>query len=329
MSQWKHLFVAGTALALLAACGGDKAEAPAETAVEETVEEAAAETETAAAEETSTEAVEEAAAGDPAAITGADLERHVAILASDEFEGRAPGTDGGQKTRDYIEGEYKRIGLEPVNGSYFQTVPMVESTIVPEESFLQINGEALEYKVDTVYWTKRVEEEVSFADSDMVFVGYGVVAPEYNWNDYDGVDVAGKTVVILVNDPGFATKDPDLFNGNAMTYYGRWTYKYEEAARQGAAAALIIHDTEPAAYGWGVVEGSWSGPQLDLERTNNGADRVALEGWLSNEAARGILSSAGLDLDALMETAKTSEFAAVPIEGAKASATLTSKNSPQ
>ena len=199
----------------------------------ETVEETSAEAET--AENVSTETSEETSAGDPAAITGADLRRHVAILASDEFAGRAPGTEGGDKTREYIAGEYERIGLQKVNGSYFQTVPMVESTLNTEESFLQINGEALEYKVDTVYWTKRVEEDVSFADSDMVFVGYGVVAPEYNWNDYEGVDVVGKTVVILVNDPGFATQDPDLFNGNAMTYYGRWTYKYEEAARQGAA----------------------------------------------------------------------------------------------
>lgn len=257
--------------------------------------------------------------------SAADLIKHIKMLASDEFEGRAPGTDGGDKTREYIAAEYERIGVQPVNGSYFQKVPMVEATLDPDQSSFEVNGEALEYKVDVVYWTKRVQEVVSIEDTDMVFVGYGVVAPEYGWNDYDGVDVTGKTVVMLVNDPGFATQDPDVFNGNAMTYYGRWTYKYEEAARQGAAGALIIHDTAPAAYGWGVVEGSWSGSQLDLERADGGADRVGVEGWLSNEAARSLLSNAGLDLDALMEGAKTSDFEPVEIPNAKASATLKTK----
>jgi len=315
MGHWKHFFVAGSAFILLVACGGENDAASTEDVAEETVE----------AAEIATLETSEAAAGDSATITGADLARHISILASDNFEGRAPGAEGGEKTRAYIAGEYERIGLQKVNGSYFQTVPMVESTITPEESFLEINGAPLEYKVDAIYWTKRVEEEVSFADSDMVFVGYGVVAPEFEWNDYEGIDVAGKTVVMLVNDPGFATQDPDLFNGNAMTYYGRWTYKYEEAARQGAAAALIIHDTAPSAYGWSVVEGSWSGPQLDLERANDGADRVMLEGWLSNEAARGVLSSAGIDLDVLMQSAQTPDFTAALIEGVKVSATITSK----
>ena len=153
--------------------------------------------------------------------------------------------------------------------------------------------------------------------------GYGVIAPEYGWNDYDGVDVAGKTVVMLVNDPGFATQDPDLFNGNAMTYYGRWTYKYEEAARQGAAAAIVIHDTAPAAYGWGVVEGSWSGPQLDLQRPDNGASRVIAEGWITNDVARELLTAANLDLDALQAAAISADFTAAPMTGLTASANLT------
>ena len=259
-------------------------------------------------------------------ITSEDLARHISTLASDEFEGRAPGTPGGEKTRAYIASEYERIGLEPIGDSFEQPVPIVESTLQPDTSSfsVNINGEArdLEYRNDVVYWTKRVEENVAFEDSEMVFVGYGVIAPEYNWNDYDGVDVAGKTVVILVNDPGFATQDPDLFNGNAMTYYGRWTYKFEEAARQGAAAAMVIHDTAPAAYGWGVVEGSWTGPQVDLQRADDGASRVAAEGWFSNEAARTLFEAAGLDMDEQMQAALDSDFQAVPMTGVTASATL-------
>lgn len=260
------------------------------------------------------------------AITADDLVRHIQTLSSDDFEGRAPTTPGGEKTRRYIAGQYERVGLEPVGESYFQSVPMVEATLDPESSSFRIdmNGEekALEYKKDVVYWTKRVEEQLSFEASDMVFVGYGIVAPEYDWNDYEGLDVAGKTVVMLVNDPGFATQDPELFNGNAMTYYGRWTYKYEEAARQGAASALVIHETEPAAYGWGVVEGSWTGPQLDLERPDGGAGRVVAEGWLSNEIAHQLFDAAGLDLDALQDAAATREFEAVPMAGLTASAEL-------
>lgn len=301
----------------LSACGGSD-EAAVETPTD--VEGEAAETASAPAPDN------DERDGDGAEITADGLAEHIRALASDEFEGRAPGTPGGEKTRDYIAGAYKRLGVEPVGDSYMQTVPLVEITLRPDQSSFSIDGEgapgALEYKTDIVYWTKRVEENLSFETSDLVFVGYGVVAPEYGWNDYEGVDVEGKTVVILINDPGFATKDPAIFNGEAMTYYGRWTYKYEEAARQGAAAALIIHDTEPAAYGWGVVEGSWSGPQLDLERDNAGADRVVAEGWLSNETAQSLFEAAGLELSAQMEAAASVDFNAVPVEGLTASATL-------
>lgn len=261
-------------------------------------------------------------------ITAADLERHIAVLASDQFEGRAPTTPGGEKTRAYIASEYQRIGLEPVGGDYFQSVPMVETTLDPAASSFRVATKAgtrdLQYKKDIVYWTKRAEETVAFENSDMVFVGYGVVAPEHGWNDYEGLDVHDKTVVMLINDPGFLVGDDTLFNGAAMTYYGRWTYKFEEAARQGATAALIIHDTKPAAYGWNVVEGSWSGAQLDLKRPDNGASRVIAEGWISNDAAREILSASGLDLDALQEAANRRGFRPVPIDGAQASATLRS-----
>ncbi len=260
-------------------------------------------------------------------ITAEDLKRHIRTLSSDEFEGRAPTTPGGAKTRDYIAAEYQRLGFEPVGGSYFHDVPMVESTLDPANSFLRIDvkGQArdLAYKTEAVFGTKRAEPEVAFEASDMVFVGYGVVAPEHQWNDYEGFDVRGKTVVILVNDPGFLTNDEALFGGKAMTYYGRWTYKYEEAARQGAAAALIVHDTVPAAYGWNVVEGSWSGPQIDLQRADNGASRAALEGWITKETATSLLAAAGLDLDELTAAANKRGFKAVPMPGLKASAKIT------
>ncbi len=312
-----RFLLAASAFSLVASCGDSQTTgeempaAPAPTDTETTTDDA-----TAPATE----------AGD---ISSQDLARHIATLASDAFEGRAPGTPGGEKTRAYIASEYERIGLEPIGDSFEQAVPIVESTLQPDSSSfsVSINGEArdLEYRTDAVYWTKRAEENVEFADSELVFVGYGVVAPEYDWNDYEGVDVEGKTVVILVNDPGFATQDPDLFNGNAMTYYGRWTYKYEEAARQGAAAAMIIHDTAPAAYGWNVVEGSWSGPQVDLQRDDNGASRVAAEGWFSNETARTLFDAADLDMDAQMQAAMSRDFQAVPMPGVTASGVLNNK----
>ena len=260
-------------------------------------------------------------------ISADELKRHIRTLASDAFEGRAPTTPGGAKTRDYIAGEFERLGLEPVGGAWFHDVPMVESTLDPSRSFLRIDANGavrdLAYKTDAVFGTKRAAPEVSFDASEMVFVGYGVVAPEHQWNDYAGVDVKGKTVVILVNDPGFLTNDETLFSGKAMTYYGRWTYKYEEAARQGAAAALIVHDAAPAAYGWNVVEGSWSGPQIDLQRADNGASRAALEGWITKETAASLFAAAGLDLEAQMLAANKRGFKAVPMTGLKASGKIT------
>lgn len=258
-----------------------------------------------------------------APVSEANFRARIETLSSDAFEGRAPATPGGAKTRAWLIAEMKSIGLAPGNGdSYEQKVPLVELTIDPDASTLSINGQTLAPRTDSVYWTKRVEENVSFADSDLVFVGYGAVAPEYGWNDYESADVKGKTVVILVNDPGYATGDPDLFNGRSMTYYGRWTYKFEEAARQGAAAALIVHQTAPAAYGWGVVEGSWSGAQLDLERPDGGAGRVALEGWIQESVARDLFAKAGLDFDSLAASAKERGFKPVPMQGLKASGAI-------
>jgi Zn-dependent M28 family amino/carboxypeptidase len=163
-------------------------------------------------------------------------------------------------------------------------------------------------------WTKRLVEHASLRDSPLVFVGYGIVAPEHGWDDYAGLDVAGKTVVMLVNDPGFATQDPDLFNGNAMTYYGRWTYKFDEAARQGAAGALIIHETGAAGYPWDVVTGSWAGPQFDLAGPDQNMSRVVMEGWLRQDAAQALLARAGLSLAQLSQAAARPGFVPVPLD---------------
>jgi len=311
MRQFGITIAATAGLAMLTACGGPGS-AP-------NVDDAA---KSALSGESSVEAAP-ALEGD---ITPEGLARHIKILASDEFEGRAPTTPGGEKTRAYIASQFERLGLEPIGGSWFQSAEMVETNVDPDQSYLRVamNGETREigYGGEGVWFTKRVAPEIAFDDSDMIFVGYGIVAPEYQWNDYEGLDVKGKTVVILVNDPGYATQDPALFTGNSMTYYGRWTYKYEEAARQGAAAALIIHDTAPAAYGWNVVEGSNTGPQIDLKRNDDGMSRAMLEGWIQKDVAKELLSAAGLDLDAQMEAAKTPGFKAVQMGDLKASAKI-------
>lgn len=250
-------------------------------------------------------------------ITEAELAEHITVLASDEFSGRAPSSPGEVLTTDYLAAEFVRVGLEPGNGSsYFQDVPLVDITAAPDTRLIVAGSgapQSFAYADDVVVWTTRVVEESSVAASEMVFVGYGIVAPEYGWNDYEGVDVTGKTVLILVNDPGYATQDPELFTGNAMTYYGRWTYKFEEAARQGAAAALIIHQTAPAAYGWDTVRNSWSGPRFHLQSPDGNAGNLAIEGWLSEGATRSVFRRAGLDFDAQYASAATPTFAAEPM----------------
>ncbi len=261
-------------------------------------------------------------------ISATDFAAHVRTLASDEFEGRAPGSAGEERTVAYLEAQFKRLGLAPGNGdSYFQTVPMVET--VADESVvlkLQVTGKPreLRFGTDAVVGTRTGQARVGLEGSDLVFVGYGVNAPELQWNDYAGVDVKGKTVVMFVNDPGFHQQDPALFEGNRMTYYGRWTYKFEEAARQGAAAALIIHDTEGAAYGWEVVKNSWSGPQFDLRVADDPTPRVGVQGWITGEAARSLFSGLGHNLDALYAAAGKRGFRAMPLD-AKASIDLRSR----
>lgn len=261
-------------------------------------------------------------------IIESNIHRHVDVLASDEFEGRAPGTEGGEKTKKYLKNEFKKLGLSPIQNNFYLEVPLSKMTVNLNESFLSIanskraNSQTLNAGSEVVYWTKRVNEAVSIRSSELVFVGYGIVAPEFGWNDYKNIDVTGKTVVMLINDPGFATEDANLFNGRAMTYYGRWTYKYEEAARQGADAVLIIHETAPAAYPWQVVETSWAGKQIDLKREDMGQSRVKVEGWITSEVAEDIFNQANLNLEQLKQDALSAEFQAVEMPGLTLDATL-------
>lgn len=251
-----------------------------------------------------------------------ELINDVKILSSDEFEGRFPASPGEEKTVNFLKEKFEEVGLKPGNGgSFFQEVPLVEIT-ANQVTKLEITGGIkpleFEYKDDFVAVTLRVQEKITLKDSDVVFVGYGIVAPEYQWNDYEGIDVKGKTVVMLVNDPGFATQDPELFNGRAMTYYGRWTYKYEEAARQGAACAVIVHETEPAAYGWEVVQNGWTGPNFSLVSEDGNASRCAVESWITLKSARALFKAAGKDYEELKKKAAERGFKAVPM-GLKAS----------
>lgn len=241
---------------------------------------------------------------------------HLRTLSADEFEGRAPGTRGEELTIEYTTAQFERYGIEPLNdGSFLQPVPLVR--IAPTRvtnMALSHNDEESEFKYrdDMMVWTPRVVEDVNLEASDMVFVGYGIVAPEFNWDDYAGQNVEGKTVVMFVNDPGFATQDDALFTGNAMTYYGRWTYKFEEAARQGAAGAIIIHETAPAGYGWGVIAGG-SPVRFDMAREDRNMGRTEIEGWITADSAQTLFANAGLSLEEAHELALSEDFSAVEL----------------
>ena len=252
------------------------------------------------------------------AIAAEDFAELVKTLASDEFEGRAPGTAGEDKTVEYIKAQFERIGLKPGNGSdWFQTVPMQETTADESTTMtIDVGGKphALKFGTDMVVGTRTGRTDVKVDASDLVFVGYGVDAPEQQWNDYAGVDVKGKTVVMFVNDPGFHAGDDSLFEGKRMTYYGRWTYKFEEAARKGAAAALIVHDTEGASYGWDVVKNSWSGAQYDLRAADDPEPRLPVQGWITGDQAKALFADAGLDIDTLRADANKRGFKPVPLK---------------
>lgn len=240
------------------------------------------------------------------------------VLSSDAYEGRAPTTPAEDKTVAYIVDQFRKAGLKPGNtGSWYQDVPMVEITAQGVRPFTFTGGKVpvtMAYRTDMVAGTYRVTPSIAVKDSPVVFVGYGINAPEKGWNDYAGVDVKGKTVVILVNDADWQTMTREgPFEGRAMTWYGRWPYKYEEAARQGAAAAIIIHDTEPAAYGWSVVQSSWTGPQLELDQTGDHMDQSQVIGWMQKASAEALFASAGKDFAALSAAASRKGFRAVPL----------------
>jgi len=255
---------------------------------------------------------------------------HVRKLSSDEFEGRAPGTKGEQLSVAYLADEFKKVGLKPGNtdGTYFQKVPLVGITPAPAPLVVSKGAQkqTLKWKDDVVAWTKHVAASARINDSELVFVGYGVVAPEFNWDDYKGVDVKGKTLVMLVNDPpvpdpaNASELDPKTFGGKAMTYYGRWTYKYEIGAQKGAAAVLIVHETGPAGYGFNVIQGK-TGEQFDLVTPDKNMSRAAIEGWITLDTAKTLLKSAGQDFDALKAQAATRDFKPVPL-GLTASMTI-------
>jgi len=236
----------------------------------------------------------------------------VRVLASDDFEGRRPGTPGEEKTVGYLVDQFRKLGLKPGNGdSYLQQVPLIE-ILAGSDATLAITGrgarQPLEYTKDMVIWSGREAPEASLQHSELVFVGYGIVAPEYQWNDYAQLDVHGKTVVVMVNDPGYGSKDPKVFKGNAETYYGRWTYKLEEAARQGATGVLLIHDTGAAGCAWNIVVNDRTGPQLEAAAPDGNARHAAVEGWVSAAAARAMFVRAGLDFEALSAAAARPGF---------------------
>lgn len=252
------------------------------------------------------------------AISEATLKDVTRTLSSDAYEGRAPATPAEEKTVAYLIERFQKAGLKPGNaGQWTQDVPMVEITATDVSPLTFTGGKSgpvsLAYRTDAVLGTYRVVPRIDLKDSEVVFVGYGIHAPERKWDDYAGVDVKGKTVVILINDPDYeATDRTGPFEGRAMTYYGRWIYKFEEAARQGAAAAIIVHDTIPAAYGWNVAQTSWTGPQLMIDQGER-ADQSQVVGWMQKAKAEEMMGAAGQDLAALTAAAKKPGFRAVPL----------------
>ena len=255
-------------------------------------------------------------------INAQDIMAHIKTLSADEYEGRGPGTKGEELSVKYLTEQFQRLGLKPGNpdGTYAQKVPLAGFTAQPTASFTT-SGKTinLEFPKDYVAVSRRYAPESKVENSDMVFVGYGVVAPEYGWDDYKGVDVKGKTIVMLINDPAVpdaadpSKLDEKMFKGNAMTYYGRWTYKYEIATQKGAAAAIIIHETGPAGYPYEVVSGSWSRENFDIQKPDKNMNRVAVESWITTDRARELFTATGQDFDALKKAAVRKDFKPVTL----------------
>ncbi len=245
-------------------------------------------------------------------IDSTQLTHYLRALASDEFMGRKPFTKGEELTVNYIADEFKKAGIEPGNGdSYFQDVKLVEiNSILQKNLTIKTEKTQLNYTIGNEYvaTTTRIEESTQIDNSELVFVGYGIKAPEYGWNDYEGVDMKGKTAVVLVNDPGFPNPDSALFKGRTMTYYGRWTYKYEEAARQGADGVFIIHETKAAGYPWSVVKGGWDGNQMVMQAENKNLDKCKMEGWITEDVARELFDKAGFNYDSEIKKASQNGF---------------------
>jgi Zn-dependent M28 family amino/carboxypeptidase len=242
----------------------------------------------------------------------ADLEPNLITLSSDEFMGRMPFTEGEQLTTSFLESKFKEMGLEPGNGdSYFQEVPMVSIITYPEQSmeFTSAQGSVVgEGLKDFVIWTQRTDSVVRIQDAEVVFAGFGIVAPEYGWDDYKNLDVKGKIVVVLINDPGFGSEDSTFFKGNTMTYYGRWTYKYEEAVRQGALGCLIVHNTIPAGYGFNNIQNSWKASKLYLDDRGQEKYKLGFEGWITLPFAKQLFEKMGKNESELLQNARKADF---------------------
>jgi Zn-dependent M28 family amino/carboxypeptidase len=260
-------------------------------------------------------------------ITPEQILGHIKVLASDEFEGRGPGTAGEEKTIAYVSGQFQKMGLKPGNpdGTYVQAVPLVGFQAKKVTGAFQAGGRevGLSFPDDFVAVSRRMAQEVKVENSDVVFVGYGVVAPEYGWDDYKGLDVHGKTLIMLVNDPPVTDPkdpsklDPAVFKGRAMTYYGRWTYKYEIASEKGAVAVILVHETGPAGYPFAVVKGSWSRENFDIaapQPHGQTPGRVAVEGWISEAKARELFQAAGRDFNTIKAAAAHREFRPEPLD---------------
>ncbi len=256
-----------------------------------------------------------------ATFDAARLSEHVRILAGDDYQGRGIATPAEDMTIRYLSEQYAAAGFQPggANGSWTQDVAL--------NRFTASNFQGVQLKVGTdtiplaqgqqiTISTRRPGDHVMLMDAPLVFVGYGIKAPERNWDDFKGVDVRGKVIVVLVNDADFEEPALNTFNGRAMTYYGRWTYKYEEAARQGAAGIIIVHETAPASYGWATVQNSWSGPQFDIVRANAAAERVPMEAWMQRDVAVDLFRRSGQDFEALKTRARSRDFRPVELAGA-------------